>query len=114
MSTELENYQDEEERREALEHRDVLLSIGSILKQPAGLRLFNYLFKYFDVAELPEEHLVGRQLYERMGILKAGNAIYKLACEADPTIAASILSKLEREKYEHLCERFRIEREQTS
>ena len=92
------------ENREVLEHRDVLLAIGVILKTKEGLDLFTYLFKNLDVACLPEQNLEGNMLHDNLGFLRAGNSIYKLVCEADSTIAASILSKLERKKYDRLLE----------
>lgn len=103
-------YQAEQERREQLEHRDVLLAIGSIIKTKEGIKIFEYLFDTFDVAQLPEGQQ-GKLLHEYLGFLKAGNAIYKLACEADPESAAIILSKLERKRYEQLYERHQLENE---
>lgn len=109
MSTEnkIAQFQEEEARRENLEHRDVLLSIGVLLKQKEGQELFKYLFKNLEVTCTPEG-LEGNALYEYLGLLKAGNSIYKLVCEADPEIAANILSKIERERYERLYEEHRL------
>jgi len=109
MNEKLAEYFRNQERQEALEHRDVLLAIASIIKNAEGIKLFRYLFKYFNVAELPEQTMQGNVLHEYLGFLRAGNSIYKLVCEADSMIAASILSKLEREKYDRLNEQYRIE-----
>ncbi len=109
MDNPLEEYYQEEKRQENLEHRDVLLAIGSIIKTATGKKLFSYLFKSLDVAQLPDPNLEGNMLYENLGVLRAGSSIYKLACEADSEVAASILSKLERERYDKLCEQYRIE-----
>ena len=99
------------DREDYLEHRDALLAIGSIIKTDEGVKLFKYLFKSFDVAELPSQEMEGNVLHEYLGFLRAGNSIYKLTCEADSEIAASILSNIERKKYERICEQHRIENE---
>lgn len=105
----LVDYYKEEKRIEDVEHRDVLLAIGVLLKSAEGIQLFAYLFKSLDVATLPERGLEGNDLHDHLGFLRAGNSIYKLVCEADPEIAASILSKLERKRYERLYEQHRID-----
>lgn len=100
--------QQERERQEALEHRDVLLAINVILKSKEGLQLFDYLFKNFEVMCTPELGAKGEDLHEYLGFLRAGNSIYKLACEADAVTAASILAKLERKRYEDKYHEYRI------
>jgi len=109
MSEKLEEYFLQKERKERLEHRDVLLAIASILTTDDGQKLFKYLFKNLNVGELPPLEMSGKELYDYLGFLRAGNSIYKLACEADSEIAASLVSKLEREKYDDLCEQHRLE-----
>jgi len=105
-------FQEEELRREYLEHRDVLLSIGVILKTNEGQQFFKYLFKTLDVTCTPTDGMEGAFLHEYLGHLKAGNSIYKLACEADPEISAKLLAKLERERYERILEQHRLDYEQ--
>lgn len=105
----LAKFFEDQSRRELLEHRDVLLAIASILKTNEGLQLFKYLFKTFEVAQLPEPDMEDKVLTEYLGFLRAGNSIYKLVCEADFNIAGNILSKLERERYERLHEQHSIE-----
>lgn len=105
-----EIYLEEKDRKEALEHRDVLLALGVILKQKEGQNLFKYLFKSLEVTCAPEPYLKDEVLHEYLGHMRAGNSIYKLVCEADCEIAASILSKLERERYDDITEQYRIER----
>lgn len=100
-------YQQKKEHQEQLEHRDVLLAIGVLLKQKEGRQFFKYLFKNLDVACTPEEGLEGTMLHNYLGFLRAGNSIYKLVCEADFEEAALLLSKIEREKYEDLIEQHR-------
>lgn len=95
------------EREEQLEHRDVLLAMGALLKTNPGIQLFKYLFKTLDVIELPYQGLEGIELHDRLGFLRAGNQIYKLVCEADPEVSANILSQLERDRYERLHEQYR-------
>ncbi len=91
-----------EEIQERIEHRDVLMHIRAILTTGSGLSFFKYLFKNFDVAELPESGLEGNLLYERIGVLRAGNAIFKLVSEANAEIAANLLAQNEKERYAKL------------
>lgn len=104
-------YYNEKARQESIEHRDALLAIASILQTKEGEKLFRFLFKNFEVNNLPERNLKGDDLFECLGFLRAGNSIYKLVCEADAEQAASILSKLERERYDNKLEEYRIERD---
>lgn len=109
MKTEVEKYVERKERQELLEHRDVLMAIAVILKSKEGIQLFKYLFKTLDVTGLPDPLMEEKALFEYLGFLRAGNAIYKLVCEADFEIGASILSKIERDKYDDLLEQHRID-----
>jgi hypothetical protein len=108
MSEELEKYYEDKERQEALEHRDVLLAIGALIKTNEGQTLFQYLFKNFEVGNVPDRDLKGEELHEQLGFWRAGNSIYKLACEADSETTASIIAKTERKRYEELYELHRI------
>jgi hypothetical protein len=109
MQDELVKYQKELQRRESIEHRDTLLAIASIIKTDEGRKLFKYFFKNFEVGCLPERGFNNDDLQEYLGFLRAGNSIYKLVCEADSEESARIMAKLERERYEHKYEQFRIE-----
>ena len=106
--SELEKFYLEQERKEAVEHRDVLLSIASIINTDEGRKLFRYLFKTLDVTELPTVGMEGNALYEYLGFLRAGNSIFKLACQASSDTAASIIAKIERERYDDLYHESRI------
>lgn len=109
ISDNLSKYQENKQRQEELEHRDVLLAIAVILKTNEGLQLFRYLFKNLEIATVPDPGMEGTELHDYLGFLRAGNSIYKLACEADFKITASLLAKLEREKYDDLCEQHNID-----
>lgn len=102
-------FENNKKRQEALEHQNTLLAISSILKTKEGLQFFNYLFKNFEVASVPPMGMQGLDLHEYLGFLRAGNSVYKLACEANSEIAASILAKQEREKNADQYELYRIE-----
>lgn len=97
---EVAKLQQDEERLEYLERRDAVLDIGVLLNSAEGQRFFKYLFKTLDVLCDPPIGMEGKPLHEYLGHLRAGNSIYKLACEADPAKAAIILAQLERERYE--------------
>jgi len=110
MSTDQENPQGmtDEQVREAIEHRDVLLAVRSVLDTKSGKALFKYLFSHFEVGNVPPEGLEGNVLFEFLGFLRAGNSIYKLTCEADAETAASILAQIEKERYAKLYEQAQI------
>lgn len=108
----LEEYHRNKEHQEMLEHRDVLLAIGALLKTKEGKDLFRYLFKNLDVSCVPEEGMEGNVLHNYLGFLRAGNSIYKLVCEADFEEAALLLSQIERKKYDDLIEQHRITEQQ--
>ena len=97
----LENCHCPERSYGALEKRAAV--IDSIRRAEKGILLVDT----GDILDIRADRL----LHEYLGHLRAGNSIYKLACEADSEIAASLLSKLERERYEHILEQYRIESE---
>lgn len=103
----------DEERREALEHRDALLDIRAILSTSHGRRFFKYLFKVLDVAELPDIGVEGPLLHERLGFLRVGHSIFKLASEANHEVSGQILAEIEKEKYERLIAEYTNNRTET-
>lgn len=92
----------EADRREALEHRDALMAIRAILATNEGRVFFKYLLKNLEVGELPPIGLEGSILFDKLGFLRSGHAIWKLVAEANPKIAGEILANIEKEKYEIL------------
>jgi hypothetical protein len=98
----------EEERQEAIEHRDVLLHIRAVLATKSGTELFKYLFKHFEVSQLPELGLEGNFLHDKLGFLRAGNSIFKLVAEANAQIAANLLAENEKERYAELYKQAEI------
>ena len=91
-----------EEIKEGIEHRDALLHIRQILSTPSGQFFFKYLFRQLGVLDLPELGLEGPILYDTLGYLRSGRSIFKLASEANPTLAAGLLSEIEKERYEQV------------
>ncbi len=92
----------EEEIREAIEHRDVLLDIRAILATASGKNFFKYLFKALDVCELPEPGLDNDFLRDQLGFLRSGNAIFKLVSEANPEVAGFLLAQKEKDAHAKL------------
>lgn len=88
----------EEEIKEALEHREVLLDVQAVLATKSGRNFIKYLFKHLGVAELPELGLTGDILMDKLGFLRAGNSIFKLVAEANSEAAGLILAENERWK----------------
>ena len=89
----------QEEIKAAIEHRDVIDDIRAILATSSGQRFFKYLFKSFDVGHVPEMGLREDILMDRIGFLRAGHSIFKLAAEANADITGALLAQKERELY---------------
>lgn len=97
------NYEiEQQDLKERLEHRDVLLAIQALLVTKPGKDFIKYLFKNFDVAVPPEFGLSGELLHDRIGFLRAGNSIFKIVAESSPEMAGSILAQIEKEKYDQI------------
>lgn len=90
----------EEELKEAREHRDVVLALQAVLSTSHGKILFKYLFKSLDLGVMPELGLVGESLHDRLGFLRVGQEIFKLACEANVQVSSELLAQLEKERYD--------------
>lgn len=87
------------ELREQLEHREVLQSIQSILITKPGRDFIKYLFKSFEVGELPAVGIEGSFLMDRLGFLRAGNSVFKIVAEANAEQAGQIIAQIEKEKH---------------
>lgn len=92
----------DEEIREAIEHRDVLLDIRALLGTPSGKNFIKYLFKNLGASEMPEMGLTGEILMDKLGFLRAGNSIFKLVSEANATEAGKLLALIERDRHARL------------
>lgn len=90
----------EEELKAALAHRKTIENIQSVLLTKPGRDFIKYLFDSFDVAELPAPGLTGEFLHDKLGSMRAGNALFKIVCEANFEVAAQLIAQLEKEKYE--------------
>lgn len=108
ISEELERYYEEKKRLESIEHRDILLAIRDLINSKSGEVFFEYMFKNLEVGCLPTLGLEGNALFEQLGFLRAGNSIYKLACESSSEKTGQILAKIERKRYDDLYEEQRI------
>lgn len=84
--------------QELLEHQQMLQDIVSILATHPGERFIKYLFKHFEVAELPDLGLREDLLFDKLGSLRPGRALFRLISEAEPRMAGIILASVEKEK----------------
>jgi hypothetical protein len=114
MQTEIEKFEQRLELKERMEERDALMAIASMMGTKEGRDLFRYLFKTLEITTLPDMSMKGEILHDKLGFLRAGNSIYKLACQAASNATASIAADIEREKYDNALERYRIEAGLTS
>lgn len=99
----------QEELAEGLEHRDTLLNLRAILATSHGMQFFKYLFKHLEVGELPDVGMEGNLLFEKLGFLRAGNSIWKLAAEANVQAAANLIAANEKERYDKLVKQYQDE-----
>ena len=90
---------DQQVIKELKEHRDVLLNVRAVLETASGRHVFAYMFKEFEVGELPPMGWPQELMSEKIGSLRVGHSIFKLVCEANAEMAASLLAKVEKEKY---------------
>jgi len=88
----------DEEIKEAIEHRDVLIAIKEIGKSVHGKIFIGYLFRQLEVTEVSPLGLTGDILMDKLGFLRAGNAIFKLVAEADPKLAGDLIAENERNR----------------
>lgn len=89
----------QEEVSEAIEHRDVLLDIRAVIRTASGRRFFKYLVKNYSPIDPPPEGVEGFFLHEKLGMLRAFNELFKLVSEADPEIAAQLLTEDIKDRY---------------
>lgn len=92
----------QEEIKDAIEHRDVLLDIRAVIATNSGKRFIKYLFKTLGVGEVPDLGIEGNFLHDKLGYLRAGNSIFKLTAEANFELAGGLLAEIEKEKYTEL------------
>jgi len=88
--------------KERIEHRDAVLDVRALLATKSGKNFFKYIFRHFNVGDVPPMGVEGTMLHDMLGLWRAGNAIYKLAAEANVEMTAQILAQIEKEKYDEL------------
>lgn len=98
----------DEERAEALEHRDALLDLRAVLSSGFGRNFIKYLFKNFEVGHLPPIGFEGSLLMDKLGSLRAGRALFEIVSEADAETAGFLLAQIEKERYEKLVQSVKI------
>lgn len=91
-----------EETKLAIEHRDVLLAVRAVLNTPSGKTFLKYILKSLSANQSPEQGLEGNALHDRLGVIRAGNSIFKIACEASAQITAALVCEIEQELYAEL------------
>ncbi|MGL4559103.1 MAG: hypothetical protein ACRCV5_16500 [Afipia sp.] len=96
---------------EMREHADVIRAVHGIMQTRDGRNFLRYVFKNLEVAELPAIGMTGELLADKLGFLRAGNSIYKLAMQADSAIAAEILAQVEKDRYDELLAALRAQDE---
>jgi len=100
MDKSLEVQRQNEELKERAEHRNVIIAIQEVLATPKGRGFIKYLFREFEVGELPSVGVSGDLLMDRLGFLRAGNSVFKIVAEANAEQAGQILAQIEKEKHE--------------
>lgn len=88
-----------EQNKEYIEHQKVIEDIRVLLNTKAGKNFIRYLYKSFNVGELPEYGLKDLMLHEVLGFLRAGNSVFKIVSEANAEESGLILASVEKERY---------------
>ena len=88
----------DQDMQELMEHQQMLHDVVSILATHPGERFIKYLFKHFEVAELPDLGLREDLLFDKLGSLRPGRALFRLISEAEPRMAGILLATVEKEK----------------
>ena len=91
---------DKEQFSEAKEHRDMLLNLRAILETKTGRGFFHYLFKHLEVGGLPPLGWKDEILHDKLGSLRAGQALFEITAEANPQVASLILAEVVKENHE--------------
>lgn len=101
----------DQELKDALEHQQVLKDVVTILATQPGERFIKYLFKHFEVVELPDLGFSGDLLFDKLGSLRPGRTLFRLISEADPRMAGILLASVEKEKItqERLNANFKVQ-----
>lgn len=89
----------DEERKLHIEHQEILKDLRTVLAMPQGKSFIKYLFKSFNVGEVPSLGMEGNFLHDHLGFLRAGNSIFKIVSEANAEVAGMLLAQIEKEKY---------------
>lgn len=90
----------EDELRASIRFQEALQHIRAVLELRSGVALFKYLLKEFEAGELPPIGMEGSLLMDKLGSLRAGNALLDLLAAASPEKAAIILGEIKKEKYD--------------
>lgn len=93
----IENNQHQLETERA-KHLKVLMDIRKLMTMPEGRTVFKYLIDAGGVADPPIVFPDEKLTYKYMGLLEFGNSIFKLLTQADPDVAAHLLTQVIKEK----------------
>lgn len=88
--------------RERVEHENALRAIREISRLPAGQAFLKYLFREFEVGEVPPMGFEGNLLHDKIGSMRAANALFKIVSEADFETAGRLLAQVQKEKHEEI------------
>lgn len=77
----------------------MISSLKLILNKPEGKVFIKFLFKHFAVAGVPPIGLDKDLLLDMLGFSRAGESIFSIAAQADPTITGILLAEIQKEKY---------------
>jgi hypothetical protein len=89
-------------RREFIEHQKIIGDLQAVLATKSGRGFFKYLLKTFDLQDLPKPGMDEDLKNEYLGFLRAGRTILQLVSQANPSVAGTILTEIEKEKYDEL------------
>lgn len=96
----------QQDLKDRLEHESILQAIQVVMSSPHGKTFIKYLFKSFNVGDLPYVGCRGEDLLELTSFLRAGNSIYKIVLEASPELTGKLLAEMEKDRADEIRKTF--------
>jgi len=81
------------------EHEMMLSNLKTLLSRSEGKAFIKYLFKHFGIAEVPPIGMDISLLHDMLGFSRAGESLFSIAAQADPTTTGIIMAEIQKEKY---------------
>jgi len=102
-------FEDHLVNKESIEQRDAIINLREVLNTPPGRSFIKFLFKTLEVGELPSKGLESPDMYETLGFLRSGQAVFQLTSQANRKLAGNMLAEIQGDIYNDAIQRSQIE-----